>query len=156
MNTPRYDLASSRPSRLWSNRLWILAGLLGIFTAIHVVGVVHDNRAWRASLRATAQATAEQHAERISERLQVFATETFGPISGFGRNAARPTSSDAGLTALASAQIASEQCHCKTTLPVAEFFRVDVGRLADDSARSRTKRITIAKPPTSNIEPGAT
>ena len=133
MNTtiPRYDLAGSRQSRVWSNRLWILAGLLSVLTAIHVIGVVHDDRAWRASLRATAQATAEQQAERITERLQFFAMETLAPVSSDGRDELRPTTSTTGLVQLAAAQRANEQCQCKTTLPVAEFFRVGPDLLND-------------------------
>ena len=126
MNTPRYDLASSRQSRLWSNRLWILAGLLGILTAVHVVGVVHDDRAYRASLRAIAQATAEQQAERISERLQIFAMEAFEPVNSYRRNEPRRNEANADLARLASLQQANEECRCKTTLPVAEFFRADL------------------------------
>ena len=133
MNTtiPRYDLAGSRQSRVWSNRLWILAGLLSVLTAIHVIGVVHDDRAWRESLRATAQATAEQHAERITERLQFFAMETLAPVTSDSRDQLRPTTSTTGLVQLAAAQRANERCQCKTTLPVAEFFRVGLDLLND-------------------------
>ncbi|MEP6834588.1 MAG: HAMP domain-containing sensor histidine kinase [Gemmatimonas sp.] len=126
-STPSYDLASSRQSRRWSNRLWILSGFLGIVTAVHVAGVVHDDRSWRASLRATAQATAEQHAERINERLQLFAMETFAPVSRYDRSESAPSARTTALVRLASAQAVNESCRCKTTLPVAEFFRVDVG-----------------------------
>lgn len=120
MNTPRYDLASGRQSRLWSSRLWILAALLGVVTLVHAVGVVHDDRAWRAELHARALATAEQHAERINERLQFLAADVFAPMSRNGEQTA------IDLNALAAAQMASERCRCRTVLPIAEFFRVDV------------------------------
>lgn len=124
MNTPRYDLASSRQSSGWTNRLWIVAAALGLLTAVHLFGVAHDGRSWRASLRATAQAVAEQHAERLTERLQFLATETFAPVSGFGTVATRSAVAD--LAQLAAMQSANESCGCKTVLPVAEFFRVDL------------------------------
>lgn len=140
MNTasPHYDLAASRRSRGWSNRLWILSGVLGLLTAVHLIGVVHDGRAWRASLRATAQATAEQHAERINERLQLFALETFAPVNRYNTVESRSGDVSSQLDQVASVQVANEQCRCKTTLPVAEFFRADVGGAAGNIPGGKT------------------
>lgn len=123
MNAPRYDLASGRHSRLWSNRLWILAGLLGAAAMFHMVGVVHDTRAWRAAVDRVALATAEQHAERVNERLQLYALEAFSPLV---RSGGEPGLADNELDELARVQRAGEQCKCRNVLPVAEFFRVDV------------------------------
>lgn len=124
-SAPRYDLAGNRRTRSWSTRLWILSGLLGLLTAVHLVAVIHDDRTWRSSLRATAQATAEQHAERINERLQLFAMETFAPVYRFDSRLAGNAKATATLNQLIATQLANEQCHCKTTLPVAEFFRIE-------------------------------
>lgn len=142
MTTPesRYDLPSGRQSRLWSSRLWILAALLGVLTAVHVVSIVHDDRAWRSALHATAQATAEQHAERINERLQFLAAETFSPVTRVG---AMPRTDGADLERLAQAQLASEECRCRSTLPVAEFFRVDVPDVM--RATNATRRMSGGK-----------
>lgn len=123
MNAPRYDLASSRHSRLWSNRLWILAALLGAATSFHMMGIAHDNRAWHAATDGVALAAAEQHAERVNERLQLYTLETFAPLIGLA--AANGPPADA-LDALARAQRFGEECQCRSVLPAAEFFQVEL------------------------------
>src|SRR5688572_13992467 len=117
MNAPRYDLASGRKSRLWSNRLWILAALLFIAAILHMAGVIHDNRAWRAAIDSVVQATAEQHAERVNERLQLYALETFSPLVSSAADQRFPTGD---LEELSRVQRDGEQCRCRNMLPVAE------------------------------------
>ncbi|MEO7359409.1 MAG: HAMP domain-containing sensor histidine kinase, partial [Gemmatimonadaceae bacterium] len=142
---PHYDLAGSRRSRSWSNWLWVLAGVLLLLTALHVPTVVHDDRVWRAALRATAQATAEQHAERINERLQFFATETFAPVVRYGRSESSSANANGDLAQLVSAQITNEKCQCKTTLPVAEFFRASVDTQTRDGVGAKGAGVITRK-----------
>jgi signal transduction histidine kinase len=123
MSAPRYDLASGRQSRLWSNRLWILAALLGFGAAFHMMGIVHDTRAWRDAVDRVALATAEQHAERVNERLQLYALEAFSPLV---RTSGTEHYNGNELTELARVQRAGEVCQCRNLLPVVEFFRVSV------------------------------
>ncbi|MBC8088612.1 MAG: HAMP domain-containing histidine kinase [Phycisphaerae bacterium] len=123
MSAPRYDLASGRQSRLWSNRLWILAALLFVGMMVHLMGVVHDTRAWRAAVDGVVQATAEQHAERVNERLQLYALETFSPLV---QSVGEKGLLSGDLAELARVQRAGELCKCRNMLPVAEFFRVDL------------------------------
>ncbi|MEP6763363.1 MAG: HAMP domain-containing sensor histidine kinase [Gemmatimonadaceae bacterium] len=152
MKAPRYDLASNRKSRQLSSKLWWLAALLGLMSVVHMVGVVHDNRAWRTAMYSVAQSTAEQHAERVNERLQAYAMETFAPVVNAGVWAIESV----WPPDLVRGQQAGERCRCRNLLPVMEFFAVTPvtgkisrlpsgGKFSEKTALSDSQLVAIAR-----------
>ena len=75
------ELTRRSRSRLWTNRLWILSGVLGAATLVSTVLVVHDSERQRAAAGMAAKAAASQTASTAAGRLEILALETFAPAA---------------------------------------------------------------------------
>lgn len=117
-------LPSRSRSRLWTNRLWILAGALGAAAFGSTAVIVHDTGRQRAAGTMVSKARAEQAAAAATGRLEILALETFAPASPWEVRSARTKQSE--LDALVRGQRAAEQCRCRDALPADAFFRFDV------------------------------
>ncbi len=123
--TPASNEMPTRPrSRLWTNRLWVLSGVLGVATLASTAAIIHDSSRQIAAARLLARSAARQAAAIATGRLEILALETFAPVAPWGTTRATPASVD--LDALARSQRDAAQCRCRDTLPAEAFFRFDV------------------------------
>lgn len=123
------DLPSRSSSRLWTNRLWVLSGVLGAATLGATAGIIHDTERQRAGVFLVAKSTAGELVSAASGHLEILSMKTFAPAAPWDTRPAMARGAD--LDALLRAQRNAEQCRCRDTLPAAAFFRFDVasGRL---------------------------
>ncbi|HUQ84625.1 MAG TPA: HAMP domain-containing sensor histidine kinase [Gemmatimonadaceae bacterium] len=136
--------------RFWSNRLWILAAVLGGSTLYSGVTIIHDGDQRGTALGLVTQATALHVSALASARLERLSLEAFAPA---GPVAAGPVSLESGratIELLARRQREGRSCACRDLLPVAEFFHVAAdARTADivaiDSAASAPSADVLAE-----------
>ena len=130
------ELTRRSRSRLWTNRLWILSGVLGTATLVSTVLVVHDSERQRTAAGMAAKAVANQAASAAAGRLEILALETFAPAAPWEMRSSVTT--PVALNALVRAQRGAAQCHCRDTLPADVFFRFDVKTGALNSSAPTT------------------
>ena len=118
------ELTRRSRSSLWSNRLWILSGVLALATIVSMVFVVHDSGRQRTAAAMVSKSAADQAAAVAAGRLEILALETFSPAEPWETRASL-TASEA-LARLVRSQRGAAQCHCRDTLPADVFFRFDV------------------------------
>jgi signal transduction histidine kinase len=85
-----------------------------------MVMTVHDSSRQRLAAHVIVMATGERIAARASARAEVIALETFAPVTPWA-TPTRLTGAE-GIQSLVRAQLESERCACRQTLPVSEFF----------------------------------
>ena len=135
MTTPAAaDLKPAR-LRLWSNWLWILAGVLGTASIWSAARAIHDQEARRAALRTIAQDKADEVANLAAARFNLLVAGAFGPMWDNRSRDARQAVSELDRV---HAQTAS--CRCRDTLPITRFFRFDASTVAPFAAE--TARLT--------------
>ncbi len=133
------ELPRQTRSRLWANRLWILAGVLGMTTLGATAAIIHDTSRQTAAAHLVARSTSHQVAVVAAGRLENLAIQTFAPVSPWEtRSSTRPS---AELASLVRAQDSSGVCQCRDTLSAEAFFRfdaasgkIDVRRRSADSS----------------------
>jgi len=118
------ELTRRSRSSLWSNRLWILSGVLALATIVSMVFVVHDSGRQRTAAAMVSKSAADQAAAVAAGRLEILALETFSPAEPWETRASL-TASEA-LARLVRSQRGAAQCRCRDTLPADVFFRFDV------------------------------
>jgi signal transduction histidine kinase len=136
MSTPAAgDLKPAR-LRLWSNRLWILAALLGLAVLWSAARLIHDQRSRRDALRSLAQDKATEIANLGAAKFNLLIAEALGPaLTEAGRQRDY-------IVALENAQRQRVACRCRETLPITRFFRFDASTSAPFDAG--TERFTVA------------
>ena len=118
------EMPTRQRSRLWTNRLWVLSGLLGAATLASTAAIIHDSSRQISAGRLLARSAAQQAATIAAGRLQILALETFAPVAPWETTRANPAKVD--LDALAGSQRDAVRCRCRDTLPVEAFFRFEV------------------------------
>ena len=140
MTTPAAaDLKPAR-LRLWSNWLWILAGILGTALLWSSARLIHDQRARREALRSLAQDKATEVANLGASRFNLLIAKTFAPM--WDNRLGDPAQS---LAEIDRVHARGPQCRCPDTLPVTRFFRFDASTTAPFSTESQrlTKGIEL-------------
>ena len=140
MTTPAAaDLKPAR-LRLWSNWLWILAGILGTALLWSSARLIHDQRARREALRSLAQDKATEIANLGASRFNLLIAKTFAPM--WDNRLGDPAHSIAEIDRV---HARGPQCRCRDTLPVTRFFRFDASTAAPYAAESErlTKGIEL-------------
>jgi len=128
--------------RLRQNRLWILAAILAAATVYSAAGIIHDVKPRRVAASLVRKATAERIASFAESRLTTLALETFAPAS-------------ASLAALIAHQAVAARCACRDTLPVKEFFILDLStntlNRSGESGPSDGMLRTVARAAAANV-----
>jgi signal transduction histidine kinase len=133
MTTPAAaDLKPAR-LRLWSNWLWILAGILGFALLWSSARLIHDQRARREALRSLAQDKATEIANLGASRFNLLVAKTFGPM--WDNRLSDATQSIAEIDRV---HARGPQCRCRDTLPVTRFFRFDALMESRNSAETES------------------
>ena len=131
MTTPAAaDLKPAR-LRLWSNWLWILAGILGTALLWSSMRLIHDQRARREALHSLARDKATEIANLGASRFNLLVASTFGPM--WDARIGDPAQSIAEIDRV---HARGPECRCRDTLPVTRFFRFDASTASPYSAES--------------------
>ena len=126
--SPRPDLLS----RLWSNRLWILAMILGGSTIYSGVTTIHDDSQRGIALGLVTQATALHVSALATGRLERLALEGFAPAGPLAPSQPTPETGRSTIQLLARRQREGQACACRELLPVSHFFHVAAGGQATE------------------------
>ncbi len=149
MTTP--TAADLRPARLrlWSNWLWILAGILGLAVLWSGVRLIHDQQMRRAALRSLAQDKATEIANLGAARFSLLVANAFGPMWDD-----RITDPGMALAEMERVETRGTKCRCREMLPVSRFFRFDASTAAPFDAA--TQRLTSGARKTPDAIPDST
>ncbi|HET9425472.1 MAG TPA: HAMP domain-containing sensor histidine kinase [Gemmatimonadaceae bacterium] len=136
------DLKPAR-LRLWSNRLWILAAILGAAVLWSTARLIHDQRMRREALRSLAQDKAAEIANLGAAKFRLLIAEAIGPAL-----------TDAGgrrdfIGELEEAQRLRVACRCRETLPITRFFQFDA--FAAEPFDAGTRKFALA--PGNTLDP---
>jgi signal transduction histidine kinase len=131
MTTP--TAGDRRPARLrlWSNWLWLLAGILGAGSLWSAARLIHDQQTRRDALRSIAQDKATEIANLGATRFSLLIAGAFGPMWD---NRFADARSD--VAELDRVHVRAAECRCRDTLPVTRFFRFDASTTAPYAAES--------------------
>jgi len=117
------DLRPKRASDLWTNRLWILAGVLGAASLVSTATIIHDTSRQRAALHSVVRSTAEQVVALAGSHVEILAVETFASVAPWWATA---SANESAMAALARIADGVSRCVCRDTLGATEFFRYDI------------------------------
>jgi signal transduction histidine kinase len=117
------DLRPKRASDIWTNRLWILAAVLGAASVVSTATIIHDTSRQRAALHSVVRSTAEQVVAVTGSHVEILAVEAFAPVMAW---ASPDPSNESAAAALARVARGVSRCKCRDTLGATEFFRYDV------------------------------
>jgi signal transduction histidine kinase len=125
--TARTDFGTRQRWRLRSSRLWLLAAALGAVSVFSSASLIHDTGQRREAARLTAQSMAEHLSLLAGMRLELYAVQTFAPVTPLLlRGATLGGIGQAAVVSLVEEQREAERCQCRASLPATEYFRFDL------------------------------